>query len=138
MVEEKDMTAAVPEEAPKKKQPKVKRDLATYPGKFACTIIGGEKGEMVFDPNALPEKIQGLLPAFAVNHKLGDATSGKTGLEAEKAVTKTWEGMMEGNWSVRIPAQPKVNVSDIKRNFENLSAKEQKVAAILLEKLGIK
>lgn len=126
------------EEAPKgKKQPKVKRDLTTYPGKFACTIVGGEKGEMIFDPNDLPEAIQEKLPAFAVNHKLGDATSGKEGLAAEAAVVKTWDGMVEGNWSVRLPAQPKVNVADVKRNYESLTPEEQAVAKVLLEKLGI-
>lgn len=121
----------------KKKPKRLEKDLVKYPGKLAITVIGGKKGEMVFDPKVLPKNIQAQLPAFACSHKLGDSAAGRAGEEAETAIIKVWDGMMAGDWTVRAPAQPKVAVSDIAQNFDKLSPKEKAAAAPLLKALGI-
>ncbi len=124
--------------APAKKKPKrLEKNLVKYPGKLAISVIGGKKGEMIFDPNDLPAKIKKQLPVFACSHKLGDSAAGRQGVEAEVAITKVWEGMVAGDWSVRAPAQPKVAVNDIAQNFDKLSAKEKAAAAPLLKALGV-
>jgi hypothetical protein len=125
------------QEAPKKKPKRLEKDLVKHPGKVAISVIGGEKGEMIFDPKTLPKSIQDQLPAFALNHKLGDAAAGRSGKEAEEAITKVWDGMMAGDWTVRAPAQPKVAVNEVAQNFDKLSEKEKKAAAPLLKSLGL-
>jgi hypothetical protein len=120
-----------------KKAKRLKKDLATDPGKLIIEVIGGSLGARTFDPSTLPENVKDQLPAFALSHKLGDAAAGKSGIEAEEAITKVWEGLVAGDWSVRAPAQPKVAVSAVIENFKNLSDKEKATAKVLLETLGI-
>ena len=74
------------------------------------SVLNGAKGEMVFDFNALPDDIKTSLGPFGLNHKLGDAAAGKEGTDAEDAITRVWEGLLAGDWSVRAPASPKVSI----------------------------
>jgi hypothetical protein len=113
------------------------KDLAKFMGKLAITVLGTETGEMIFDPKDLPQEIQARLPAFALNHRLGDAAAGKVGQEAVEAINKVWEGMMANNWSVRAPAAKKINVSTILDNLDKLDAAEQEGVKAALAAIGI-
>ena len=125
-------------EVPKTRKKKVMtKDLAKYPGKLAITVLDTEIGEMVFDPTDLPQEIQDRLPAFALNHRLGDAAAGKSGQEAVDAINKVWEGMLANNWSVRAPAAKKINVSTIMSNIDKLPADEQEKVRASLAAIGI-
>ena len=119
------------------KTKKLTKDLTTRPGSVIITVEGGEKGAMTFDPSKLPEKVQEMLPAFAIGHKLGDSGAGRSGKDAEAAIQKVWEGLMKGDWSVRAPAAPKVSLAEIAANFSKLSPAEQKAAKVLLGSLNI-
>lgn len=132
MVEE-----SAPVETPKRKRKVMKKDLVKYPGKLAITILDTEVGEMVFDPKDLPQEIQDRLPAFALNHRLGDAAAGKAGQEAVDAVNKVWEGMMANNWSVRAPAAKKISVNTIAGNLDKLAPEEQDAVKAALAAIGI-
>lgn len=100
--------------------------------------IGGNKGAVTFDFNQLPPAIQAALGPFGLSHKLGDAAAGKEGTDAEEAISKVWEGLMNGDWSVRAPAAPKVSTKVIADNFSNLSEAQQNAAKEVLASLGIK
>ncbi len=100
------------------------------------TVVGVE-GTITYDPKDLPESVQAELPAFALAHKLGDAASGKSGQEAADAISKVWEGMVEGNWSVRAPAAKKISINKIAENLGNLTSEEQDKAKAALAALGI-
>lgn len=102
------------------------------------TILEGEKGAMDFDFKNLPPDIQAKLGPFGLSHKLGDSAAGKSGVEAEEAITKVFEGLMNGDWSVRAPAAPKVSTKTIANNLGTLSKKEQSAAVEVLQRLGIK
>ncbi len=123
-------------EAPKKTRKKLSKDLSTA-GLIKLTVVDGVKGEMVYDFAKLPKDIQTKFGPFGAGHKLGDAAAGRKGTEAEDAITKIWEGLMKGEWSVRAPAVPKVSVADIAAKFDNLSKAEKKAAAPLLAALNI-
>lgn len=123
-------------EAPKRPK-KLTKDLVTHEGKIAITVLGGEQGEMIFDPNDLSVDIQDKFIPFGIGHKLGDSAAGRSGVEAENAILRVWEGLKKGDWSVRAPAQPKVALSDIAQNFGALSDEEKAAAAPLLKSLGI-
>lgn len=116
---------------------KLKKDLSEK-GLVKITVADGNQGEMVFDFATLPADVKDQLGPFGLGHKLGDSAAGKSGADAEDAIQKTWNGLMEGNWSVRVPAAPKVNLKDVAANFQNLSEKEKKNAQAILESLGIK
>ncbi|MFA5543027.1 MAG: hypothetical protein WCY49_07105 [Anaerovoracaceae bacterium] len=116
---------------------KLSKDLSTHP-LIKITVADGERGEMIFDFSKLPEDIQTKLGPFGLGHKLGDSAAGKAGTDAEDAITKTWDGLMEGNWSVRVPAAPKVSLKEVAANLANLSDKEKKTAQAVLASLGIK
>lgn len=98
------------------------------------TVIGVE-GEMRFDAASLSESIQNKLIPFGLGHKLGDAAAGREGLDAKAAIEKVWDGLMKEDWSVRAPAAPKVNISDVKKNLANLSPEEQEKAKALLAQM---
>lgn len=101
------------------------------------TVLGGNKGEMSFDFATLPEKIQASFGPFGLGHKLGDSAAGTSGVEAETAIQKVWDGLVAGDWSVRAPAQPKIAISTIASNLGALSPEEQEAAKVALAKLGI-
>ncbi len=100
--------------------------------------MGGEKGEMDFPFASYPADVQTKFGPFGQGHKLGDAAAGRSGSDAEEAIIKVNAGLLNGDWSTRAPAVPKVKVSDIIANFANLSAKEKATAAPLLAALGIR
>jgi hypothetical protein len=116
---------------------KLKKDLSEK-GLVKISVADGAQGEMIFDFSKLPAEVQEQLGPFGLGHKLGDSAAGKAGTDAEEAISKTWEGLMEGKWSVRLPAAPKVNVKDVATNLSNLSEKDKKAAKAVLESLGIK
>lgn len=122
---------------PKKSRRKLEKDLTEHP-LVKITSLGGNEGQMVFDFNDLPEDIQSKFGPFGLGHKLGDAAAGKKGTEAEEAIQRVWAGLMEGDWSVRAPAAPKVSLKAIVDNYEMLTAEEQETAKELLTNLGMK
>ena len=123
-------------ETPKKKSRRKLTKEVTDNG-VKLTVLGGEKGEMFFDFTKYPAEIQKKLGPFGQGHKLGDAAAGRSGVDAEAAITKVHEGMMANDWSTRAPAVPKVKVTDLIANFQKMTDKEKKVAGPLLAALGI-
>ena len=120
------------------KTKKLTKDLTVKPGSVVITVEGGEKGAMAFDFSKLPEKIQELFGPFGLGHKLGDSAAGRAGKDAEAAITKVWDGLMKGDWSVRAPATPKVSLTEVAANFQKLAPAERKAAKALLDSLNIK
>ena len=119
------------------KEKKLTKDLTTKPGAVIITVAGGEKGAMEFPFNELPEAIQQKFGPFGYGHKLGDSAAGRKGKDAEDAIMKVYSGLMNGDWSVRAPAAPKINITELTTNFEKLSLKEQAVARKFLSSLGL-
>lgn len=102
------------------------------------TVLDGNSGAMDFDFKDLPADIQAKLGPFGLSHKLGDSAAGKSGVEAEEAINKVFDGLKNGDWSVRAPAAPKVSTKTIANNLGTLSKKEQNAAVEVLRRLGIK
>lgn len=119
------------------KKKKLAKDLSTKPGTVLITVQDGEKGTMEFPFNSLPKAIQEKFGAFGYGHKLGDSAAGRKGKDAEAAILKVNEGLMKGDWSVRAPAAPKLNVAELVTNFGKLSKKEQEVAKKFLSGIGL-
>ena len=101
------------------------------------TVLDGNAGAMDFDFNDLPPEIQGKLGPFGLSHKLGDSAAGKSGAEAEEAINKVFDGLKNGDWSVRAPAAPKVSTKTIATNLDSLPKKERNAALEVLQRLGI-
>lgn len=127
-------TPEAPKEAKKKK---LSKDLTTKPGSVIITVQDGEKGSMEFPFSKLPPAIQDKFGPFGYGHKLGDAAAGRKGKDAEAAIMKVNDGLMKGDWSVRAPAAPKINVAELTDKFGKLSKKEQEVAKKFLGGLGL-
>ena len=131
-----EVSEEAPVPAPTKKK-KLIKDLASKPGTVIITVQDGEKGVMEFPFSELPKAIQDKFGPFGYGHKLGDAAAGRKGKDAEAAIMKVYEGLMKGDWSVRAPAAPKINIVELTSNFEKLSKKEQEVAKKFLNGLGL-
>lgn len=127
-------SADTPTPAPKKKKKLIKSIKDTV---IAIEVVGGANGNVDYDFNDLPEGTKGKLGPFGLSHKLGDAAAGKSGLEAEEAIKRVWDGLMKDEWSTRAPATPKVAVNEVMSNLANLSPEEKAAAEALLAKLGI-
>ena len=121
-----------------KKEVKMQRDLNFEEGTVTLTIKDGS-GPMVFNIADLPPESANKLPLFGLNHKLGDATSGKldTPSEAEESIQKVWEGLKEGKWVVKTPAGPKVSIKAMANQLKALSGKERAAAEKMFASLGI-
>lgn len=85
----------------------------------------------------LPKEIAAKLVPLALNHRLGDAAAGKDGEEAFEAISKVWEGLKAGNFTIRTPAQKGLTKSDLKDKLAGLKGDDAKNAAELLKKMGI-
>jgi len=72
---------------------------------------------LTFDAGTLPESIQKNLMPYGLSQKLGDAAAGREGKDAVDAINKVWEGLLKGDWSVRAPAAPKIDVNGILANY---------------------
>lgn len=90
------------------------------------------------DTNALPQEIKNKLIPLAISHRIGDAAAGADGQEAFESMSKVWDGLMAGNFTVRQPAKVGISASSIKEKLAGLTGKDAAAAAALLEKLGIK
>lgn len=101
------------------------------------TVLGGEKGEMSFDTADLPAEVQAKLIPFGLGHKLGDAAAGESGKDAEEAITKVFEGLLKGDFTVRAPAAPKVSLNDVRANLNALPEEERAKAIEMLKACGI-
>lgn len=100
-------------------------------------VVGGVKGEMAFDTANLPKKIQEILIPFGAGHKLGDSAAGRSGVDAEDAIVKVWEGLVKGEWSVRQPAESKVSIASMKGALANMTPEDAIKARELMATMGI-
>ena len=119
------------------KRPRKLNKNITDDGVVEIEAIGGSLGKRNFDYNNLPEEIKVKLGHSGLSHKLGDSAAGKDGAEAEESITKVWEGLMAGDWSVRAPATPKVSVKSMVDKLENLDPESRAKAEELLRQLGV-
>lgn len=135
--------------APAKKT-RTKKLVRTFDGTKVVFTEGTTKTVKTYDFNALPKEIKDKLGPFGLASKVGDAAAGKAGKDAIDAMDKVWEGLMKGDWSVRVPAQEKITVSTLKDRFEAIPAGADRDAMAaglkklfkdspeMLAKLGIK
>ena len=99
--------------------------------------------EIRYNTAELPEEIRQKLVPFGCGHKLGDAAaSAKTPEEIVTAIDKVWNGMVAGNWTTRVPGEPKekapkINLKTILENLAKLPEEQQEVAKTLLASMGI-
>ena len=127
-------TAENQEEGKKKKQKVMEKTITT--DSLTIKILGTD-----FNLEAkhadLPENVQALLPSIALSHMLGDAAAGKTGQEAADRIQKKWDALMEGNLSIRKPAEKKIALSQVSQNLENLSEEEAAKVRAAFKLLGV-
>jgi len=104
---------------------------------------GGEYTEKKYDFASLPEVIQAKLGPFGLGHKLGDAAASATN-HAERCefIDKVWDSLLESEWSVRRPGEPKeksqrVSKKVVLENLLSMSEDERALAMSILAKLGI-
>ena len=99
--------------------------------------ILSDGSEVVCDTNKLPAEIKSKLIPLAISHRIGDAAAGRDGKDAFESMSKVWDGLMKGNFTIRTAAKKGVSKADIKAKLDSLKGKEATAAAELLEKLGI-
>lgn len=119
-----------------KRAKKLAKEIENHQVKI--TVLGGNEGEMVFDFDKLPAEIQDKLGPFGLGHKLGDAAAGKEGPEAEEAIKKVFQGLVDNDWTVRAPAGPRVSIKSLTDKVTNLDPASQEAAKALLSRLGVK
>lgn len=119
------------------REKKLAKDLTTKPNSVIITVAEGEKGAMEFPFDKLPPAIQKKFGCFGYGHKLGDSAAGRSGKDAEAAIMKVNQGLMNGDWSVRAPAAPKINIAELTSNFEKLSPQEREVAKKFLSGISL-
>lgn len=138
LVEGGETTEAAQPEAPVSKRKKMSKEVVY--GDDACVkiqVVGGDQGEMTFLMSDLPEDIVTKLAPFGLGHKLGDAAAGCSGIEAEAAVQKVWEGLTKGEWTTRQPAAPKIDRKVVLERMNGMSPEDQEKAKALLASLGV-
>ena len=120
-----------------KRETKMSKEFPDDYATITITITGGVRGGMTFNPKDYPEAIQAKFPSFGLGHKLGDATSGKSGTEAEDAIMRVHEAMLNGEWAVKGVAAPRVSLKEISNNVNKLSGEAREAAIAALAAVGI-
>ena len=122
------------------------KDAAKKPKKLSKIIEGTvvtikeliTEKTMQFDFSKLPAAIQTNLGPFGLGHKLGDAAAGREGQDAVDAINKVFNGLMAGDWSIRVPAAEKITKSSILEKVNAMpEGKEKTLAEGLLKKMGL-
>jgi hypothetical protein len=91
-----------------------------------------------YDFSTLPEGVQAMLGPYGLSSKLGDSAAGKKGQDAVDAINKVWNGLMDGNWTVRAPAAEKISKNSILSRYEAMEEGAEKDATkMALIGLGI-
>lgn len=117
---------------------KTKKLSKVFEGDVLVISEGITGDVMKFDYTELSEDIQKNLMKHGLSQKLGDAAAGKEGLEATEAINKVWDGLVKGDFTIRVPAGPKVSRKAIMENLEAMGEGAEKEAAMaLLRKLGL-
>lgn len=125
--------------APVSKRRRLEKEVDYENAVVKIAVIGGEKGEMVYNFSDLPADIKAKLGPFGLSHKLGDAAAGKSGTEAEEAIIKTFEALMESNWATRISNGPSIPTKkELTERVGALPDSEREEVMALLAKLGVK
>ena len=106
-------------------------------GAVIITVVNGENGPMTFNFSDLPAEIQAKFGPFGLGHKLGDAAAGESGVDAEKSITAVWKGLLEGNWTTRAPAAPKIDKKSVIARFQNMDDATKEQALNVLREMGI-
>lgn len=122
-----------------KKVKKVKKVAKVVDG-FVLNVTTGEGLIMSYDASTLSQAIKDNLLMHGLSQKIGDCFAGKTGSEGKEAADKTWDALVKGEWSIRVPAAEKITKKDVIAAFEGLTDEEKEIAKKLglLAKLGIK
>lgn len=133
-MKEKDLPTGGDEKAESKK--KRKRLSKVIDGTVLTITEAVTETAVSCDFAELPESIQALLGPYGMSQKLGDSAAGKKGQDAVDAITKVWEGLMAGNWSVRAPAAPKITKGAIQGKIDAMpEGPEKELAKTLMADL---
>lgn len=117
---------------------KTKKLSKGFEGDVLVIVEGITGTKMSFDYTELSEDIQKNLMKHGLSQKLGDAAAGKEGQEAVDAINKVWNGLVKGDFTIRVPAGPKISKKTILENLASLAEGAEKDAAVaLLQKLGL-
>ena len=92
---------------------------------------------LVCDVAELPKEILKKLIPLAISHRIGDAAAGRDGDEALASMTKVWEGLKAGDFTIRKAAKKGITKEDLSERMAALSGKDATVAAEIMKKLGI-
>lgn len=86
----------------------------------------------------LPKEIAAKMVPLAISHRIGDAAAGKDGAEAFESMSKVWEALTKGDFTVRAPAGSKLpSKAKINEALEGMDETQAAAAKAVLEKLGI-
>lgn len=116
-----------------KKEKKLAKSIEGVVVKIKELVTGKD---MAFDFAKLPKEIQEKLGPFGLAHKLGDAAAGCAGQEAVDSITKVWDGLVKGDWSVRGERGETVSVSAVEAGIAALPAGKQLEARQLMLKVN--
>ena len=123
---------------------KNKKLSKSFEGTVLTITEAGTGTQIVVDYNDFSDTIKLNLGLHGLSQKLGDAAAGREGQEAVDSIMKVKEGLEKGDWSVRVPAAPKVNTKLIMERFNAMSAENKAILAgnpelkATLEALGVK
>lgn len=110
---------------------------------FEILTEDGDTKTKIYDTSELPAAIQAKLAPFGLGHKLGDAAAGCSDPDdIEASIDTVWTALLQGEWSLRKPAEPKEKTPKISKKsllegLQNLSDDEKAMAQAVLAKLGI-
>jgi len=118
---------------------KVKKVAKVVDG-FTLTVTTAEGDVLVYDASTLSQAIKDNLLMHGLSQKIGDCFAGKEAAEGKAQAEKTFEALVKGEWSIRVPAAEKITKKDVLAAYEGLSDEEKEIAKKLglLAKLGIK
>lgn len=102
---------------------------------FEVEVLDSNTGPMEFDPEDLPEEIKSAIFRHGLSQKLGDAAAGKSSDEAVEAVNKVWEGLVNGDFNVKVSSRDRLSRSSLFEKINNMDPEEQEKAKQIVERL---
>jgi len=116
---------------------KLEKEINWEEGKVTFKVVSS--GDILeCEVTQLPKEIAAKMVPLAISHRIGDAAAGKDGAEAFESMTKVWDALTKGDFTVRAPAGSKLpSKAKINEALDDMDDASRAAAQAVLEKLGI-
>lgn|SRR5574337_206731 len=128
----------MPVEVVEEKEKKRVKRISKTPVDNGVSIVLEGFPPLLCEVDKLTDDIKTKCAIYGISQKVGDSAAGLGGEEAYNAMVNTWQSLVEGKWTLRLPGEKiSLNKKAVQEKFADLSTEDQEKARNLLASFGL-